>query len=496
MCYLLLFFHRLNERRLIMRKSRIFLSLSLLCVATAGGFTWFNLDGDNTESKVSNVSVIDQAYSLITQKSVYGTEEEELIEGAIRGMANAIQDPYSTYYTEKEAAIHKQSLAGQRVGIGVEITEKNGKFIVVAPVKSSPAEKAGIRPFDEIVQVDDQRLEGKTMGELMQMIQGKAGEKVTLVLYRPSTERHIKVTVERAEMNNETVTSKVLELDEANIGYISISMFGEKTAEEWVKATQKLISEDVEGFIVDLRDNPGGYLHSVAAVVSSIGKSGTTFAYMQNGAGEMEALKTSNIEAEEVYLNTMKKLPIIVLQNEGSASASEVMAGAVQSWERAIIVGSKSFGKGTVQETWGLENGGELKLSTNKWLTPEREWIHGKGIQADVEVEQHPLFLLELIPLSGEFGEGDFSEEVAYTQKVLSGLGYSITRTDGFFDKDTAESVVQYRKKNKLKNGRHMDDEFFASIREQVTSYKQNVENDVQLNMGISVMLNRLKGDI
>lgn len=479
-----------------MRKSRIFLTLALLCIIATGGVTWINLDSGNDKSKVSDVSVIDQAYSLITQKSVYGTKEEELIEGAIRGMANAIQDPYSTYYTEKEAALHKQSLAGQRVGIGIEIAEKNGKFIVVAPVKSSPAEKAGIRPFDEIVQVDDQRLEGKTIGELMQMIQGKAGEKVTLVLYRPSTERHIKVSVERAEMNNETVTSKVLELDEANIGYISISMFGERTAEEWVNATQKLVSEDVEGLIVDLRDNPGGYLHSVAAVVSSIEKANTTFAYMQNGAGEMEPLKTSNIEAEEFYLNTMKKLPIVVLQNEGSASASEVMAGAVQSWERAIIVGSKSFGKGTVQETWGLENGGELKLSTNKWLTPEREWIHGKGIQADVEVEQHPLFLLELIPLSGEFGEGDFSEEIAYTQKVLSGLGYSVTRTDGFFDEDTAESVVQYRKKNKLKNGRQIDDEFFASIREQVTSYKQNMENDVQLNMGISVMLNRLKGDI
>lgn len=480
-----------------MRKSRIFLILAAISIIVAG-FILFQKSGTPklAEKNVSSVKVIDQAYSLITQNSVYGTSEKALIEGAIKGMANAIDDPYSTYYTEKEAALHKQSLAGQRVGIGIEITEKNGKFIVVSPVKSSPAEKAGIRPFDEIVQVDNERLEGKTIGELTQLIQGEAGEKVTLVLYRPSTDRHIKVTVERAQINNETVASKVLKVDETEIGYVSISMFGEKTAEEWVNATKKLVSEDVEGIIVDLRDNPGGYLHSVAAVVSSIEKENNIFAYMQNGEGALEALKTSNIKEETFYLDKMKKLPIVLLQNEGSASASEVMAGAVQSWERALIVGGKSFGKGTVQETWDLQNGGELKLSTNKWLTPKREWIHGKGIKADIEVEQHPLFSLEIIPLSGEFGEGDFSEEIAYTQKVLSGLGYSITRTDGFFDEDTAEAVILYRERNDLKKGRQMDDVFFTSIREQVTAYKQKTENDVQLNMGISVMMNRLGGDL
>ncbi|PYF07662.1 S41 family peptidase [Ureibacillus chungkukjangi] len=480
-----------------MRKSRFFVLLAVLCIIIAGFIFWqSSKETEMGGANVSDIAVIDQAYSLIKENSVYGTKESALIEGAIRGMAGALQDPYSTYYTEKEAALHKQSLAGQRVGIGIEITEKDGKFIVVSPVKSSPAEKAGIRPFDEIVQVDEERLDGKTLGELMQMIQGEAGEKISLVLYRPSTERHIKISVERAEMNNKTVASKVMKAEETDIGYVSISMFGEKTAEEWVEATKKLISEDVEGIIVDLRDNPGGYLHSVAAVVSSIEKENDVFAYMQNGKGAMEPLKTSKLEVDEYYLEKMKKLPVVVLQNEGSASASEVMAGAVQSWERALLVGSTSFGKGTVQETWGLDNGGELKLSTNKWLTPERQWIHGKGIEADIEVEQHPLFSLEVLPLSGEFAEGDFKEEVAYTQKVLSGLGYNVARTDGFYDENTAEAVMLYREQNDLKKGRHMDDDFFASISEQVIKYKQNVENDAQLNMGLSVMMNRLKGDI
>lgn len=481
-----------------MRKSRIFLLLAAISLIVVSIFVWQKWSSSKEQEKaaVSKVSVIDQAYSLITEKSVYGTGEEVIVEGALRGMADAIKDPYSTYYTEKEAEVHKQTLAGQRVGIGIEIMEKNGKFIVVSPVRSSPAEKAGIRPFDEIVQVDNERIDGKTIGEVMQLIQGEKGEKVKLVLYRPSTERHIKVNVVRAEINNKTVESEVLKVGETEIGYISISMFGEKTAEEWINATKKLISEDVEGFIVDLRDNPGGYLHSVAAVVSSIEKKNTVFAYMQNGQGAMEELKTADIEEEKQYLDKMKKLPIVLLQNEGSASASEVMAGAVKSWERALIVGVKSFGKGTVQETWDLENGGELKLSTNKWLTPNREWIHGRGIPADIEVEQHPLYAMEVIPLSGEFGEGDFNEEIAYTQKILNGLGYSVKRTDGFFDEETAEAVSQFRKQNDLRKGRHMDDAFFVSIREKVIEYKEDEENDIQLNMGLSVMMHRLQGDI
>lgn len=449
-----------------------------------------------TDLKGSNIPVIDQAFTLIKEKSVFDTKDEELIEGALRGMTEAIKDPYSTYYTEKEAAIHRQSLAGQRVGIGIEITEKDGRFIVVSPVKSSPAEKAGIRPFDEIVEVDGVRLEGKTLGELLQLIQGEPGEKVSLVIYRPSTDRHIKITVERAEIDNQTVKWKVIPIEESKIGYVSISMFGEDTVEEWVEATKRLLSEKVDGMIVDLRDNPGGYLHSVAGVVSSIGKEGDIFAYMQNAEGTMEAIKTAKLDVDDDYLKRMKTIPLVVLQNEGSASASEVMAGALKSWNRAIIVGLKSFGKGTVQETYDLENGGELKLSTNKWLTPDREWIHGKGIESDIEVEQHPLFAMEIMPLRGEFAEGDYSEEVAYVQKVLSGLGYNLSRTDGFYDEQTAEAVASYREKHDLESGRHMDDEFFASIRDQVASYKEDMEHDVQLKMGLSVMLHKIKGNI
>lgn len=480
-----------------MKKNRYFLFFSILFFLIISYLVWHKYTAKQQEAeKVSEIQVIDEAFTIIKEKSVYGPSDKTIVEGALRGMAESLNDPYSTYYNQKEAALHKQSLAGQRVGIGIEIAEKNGKFIVIAPVKSSPAEKAGIRPFDEIVQVDDVRVEGKKLGELLQLIQGEVGEEVTLVLYRPSTERHIKVKVKREEIKNDTVTAKVLDVDDTKIGYVSVSMFGENTAEEWLSATKQLIAENVEGIIVDLRDNPGGYLHSVAAVVSSIEKEGKVFAYMQNSEGAMTPLETTNLDEEPSYLKEMSKMPIILLQNEGSASASEVMAGALQSWNRAMIIGTKSFGKGTVQESWDLQNGGELKLSTNKWLTPERNWIHGKGIEADIEVDQHPLFALEVLPINGEYKEGDFNEEIAYAQKVLNGLGYNVVRSDGFFDKDTADAVEVYRKNNKLKESRIMDSNFFESIREEVLKYKNDIEHDHQLRMGISVMLHKIQGEI
>lgn len=481
-----------------MKQNRYFLLFSIIFFIIISFFVWQKWNAAKKEGSqdVSDIKVIDEAFTIIKEKSVYGPSDQALVEGALRGMAESLKDPYSTYYNQKEAALHKQTLAGQRVGIGIEIAEKNGKFIVIAPVKSSPAEKAGIRPFDEIVQVDDVRLEGKTLGELLQLIQGEVGEEVTLVLYRPSTERHIKVKVRREHIDNDTVSAKVLNVDDEVIGYVSISMFGEKTAEEWFSATKQLIAENVEGIIIDLRDNPGGYLHSVAAVVSSLEKEGKVFAYMQNSQGALTPLETTNLDEEKSYLQAMNKMPIIVLQNEGSASASEVMAGALQSWNRAMIIGGKSFGKGTVQESWDLQNGGELKLSTNKWLTPERTWIHGKGIEADIEVEQHPLFAIETIPITGTYKEGDFNEEISYAQKVLNGLGYNLARSDGFFDKDTADAVELYRKNKKLAKGRVMDNDFFEAIREDVLKYKNDIEHDNQLRMGISVMLHRIQGEI
>lgn len=458
-------------------------------------FDWFHL-GDKKEPVVAEVDSINEALNLIEKKSVYSTKKDVLVEGALRGMADAIKDPYSTYYSKEEAEQHRQMLAEERVGIGIELTENNGKFIVVSPVRSSPADKAGMRSLDEIVQVDGVRVDGKKMSELMQLIQGEKGTKVTIVVYRPSEDKHIKMTMERAAISNKTVTSEVVNVENTPIGYVEISLFGEKTANEWVAETSKLLRKDVKGIVIDVRDNPGGYLHSVAALLSTVLENGKVFAYMQNAEGAMEPLKTESKSFDEKYLQTMYKMPIVVLQNAGSASASEVLSGALKSWGRASLVGVKSFGKGTVQESWSLKNGGELKLSTNKWLTPKREWIHGQGIEANLVVEPNELFAFQMHPLSGKFKAGDMSEEIAYTQNALKKLGYKIARLDGYLDESTEEAVKLYREDKKLKKAEgdfNIDTTFFNSLNETLKKYKEDRQNDLQFQMATSFLLHNIE---
>jgi len=474
------------------RKSRIFL-LVIAVVVAVGIFFGYNKLQKKDQKEQANFAVVNELHDLITAETVYDITSEKLVEGALRGMANAINDPYSTYYTEQEAAFNKQTLASERVGIGLELSEVNGKFIVVAPVKASPAEKAGIRPLDELVQVNDTRLEGLTFSEVMKLMQGKEGETLELVLFRPELDSHIKLSVKREKLKNTTVQTQLLEVEDVKIGYIMISLFAEKTAEEWKNALDILFEKDIEGLIIDVRDNPGGYLHSVAQMMSMFEQKETIFAYMQNHEGATEPLKTKSSEAFEPYAKQLQSMPIIILQNEGSASASEVFAGALQDWKRAVLIGVTSFGKGTVQQTWELQNGGEVKLSTNKWLTPSKRWIHQVGIEPDLEVEQHPLFKMEQKLLKGRFEVGEYSEELAYSQRVLSELGYNIGRTDGFFDMDTANEVEKFRKKYDLQDGRHVDEVFFRELTAQLQKFKQDPVNDMQLQMGVSFIMHQLE---
>lgn len=474
-----------------MRKSRIFLLLGIVCVVVLAWVLWKDFGG--SEDNGAKFGVIGELMELIKQESVYDTSEEQLVEGALRGMASAIKDPYSTYYSEKEAALHKQSLASERVGVGIELSLVNSKFVVIAPVKESPAEGAGIRPLDELVQVDDTRLDGKTMSEVMELIQGEEGENVTLVLYRPSMDRHIKVIVERAAMKNETIEAKVITVNDIPFGYVMISLFGETTGQEWLKALDSLGKANVQGLIVDVRDNPGGYLHSVAQLISTVEASQKVFAYMQNNEGTLEALKTEDSEGLEEARQLMQPLPLAVLQNEGSASASEVFSGALQDWKRATIIGVTSFGKGTVQQTWALKNGGELKLSTNKWLTPAKQWIHGVGIAPDIEVQQHPLFSVEMRPISGRFEAGDYSEHVAYGQLVLNELGYDAVRQDGYFDAETAKVVAIFRRHHDLHDGNQMDEPFFVTLTDELQKFKDDPVNDMPLQMGLGYMMHQVE---
>lgn len=250
-------------------------------------------------------------------------------------------------------------------------------------------------------------------------------------------------------------------------------MFGEKTAEEWEKHTRSLVKREVDGLLVDVRGNPGGYLHSVEAIASTMLDKGANYAYMQDAEGVLEPLTVVG-QKEDAYIKSMRKMPLVLLQDEGSASASEVLSGALKSNKRALIAGTKSFGKGTVQETWDLSNGGEIKLSSHKWLTPSQEWIHGSGIKVDFLVESNELFQLNPQISTGTYQVGEYHEDVAYAQKVLKALGHSISRVDGYFDEDTAKAIEQFSEKEMKNASPEMNPEFFQHLRQKVVTFKSS----------------------
>ncbi len=471
-----------------MRKNRIFLYGFILVVALVLGYLWLSGKSPKDEEReVSSSKVIDEAYDLIKKEAVFSKNEKLLVEGAIRGMADALEDPHSSYLTKEEAEAQESSLAEERVGIGVEIMQSGGKFIVVAPIKDSPAFKAGLKPQDEIVRVNGERLTAKSMAELVQLLSGEKGSSLKLTVYRPSENRHVELHMKRDTIALHTVSSEVLEVDGKSIGIVTISIFGEKTAEEWEKQTKALVERGIHGLVVDVRGNPGGYLFSVSSIIGTLLQNGSTFAYMQDSNGVLEMLNTVNKDTP--YLN---KVPVVLLQNGGSASASEVLAGALKDNNRAMIVGETSFGKGTVQETHPLSNGGKLKISTHKWLTPKQQWIHHKGIEADLKVEQDELFDIDMKYYHGEFQLGDYGEEVKYVQQVLGGLGYNVARKDGYFDENTLEAVDKYRETNKLEVNSKLDEAFFQNMTNTINNYKSRKENDQQLQMGVSYIIHKL----
>lgn len=479
-----------------MKKKKWLIALAIfLCLLSIT--IWLSMTpliSSTSKDAANYTTLIDEAQSLITEEGIYSVSKEDLLEGALKGMTNAIKDPYSMYYTEEEAKMHRQSLASERVGIGIELTEANNSFIIISAIKKSPAYKAGVLPLDELVQVDQTRLEGKSMKEVLTLLQGGDGETVEITVFRPSAARHYNFRLKREKLPNQTVEWSVVKERDHKVGIIEVHLFGESTSEEWVRAIKSLQEEKAEALLIDLRDNPGGYLQATTEMLGTFSTKEKLFAYMENAKGELLALQTKvNESLSTDTVSFLQELPIVILQNGGSASAAEVFTSALKEWDKATIIGEKSFGKGTVQETWPLSNGGEMKLTTHKWLTVAREWIHGVGLTPHIMEEPNPLRQLQYQLIINNYKKEDFSSDIAFVQQVLAALGFSVARTDGYFDDSTEDAIRQYRKHFKLVDGNSIDEIFLAHFMHNFQVEKGNRDNDPQYAMGISFLLHELE---
>jgi carboxyl-terminal processing protease len=301
-------------------------------------------------------------------------DAEALAQGAIRGMVEALDDPYTAYLDATAYELSQRELEGKFEGIGAHVAAQDGQVVIIAPIAGSPAEEAGIRAGDVILEVDGQSIAGMSLVEVVLIVQGPRGTTVTLsVLHEGETEPEV-IEIVRAEIEMPSVRFEMMD----DIAYINITNFSERTAEELSPVLEE-VNRQASGIILDLRNNPGGLLSTVVAVTSFFLKEGVVLDVVDN-EGNSSAYK---VEPGRVATD----LPVVVLVNEYSASGSEVLAGALQDYGRAVIAGKKTYGKGSANQMFGLEDGSALYITYARWLTPKGRLIEGEGLPPDYELD-------------------------------------------------------------------------------------------------------------
>ncbi len=305
---------------------------------------------------------------------------EPMLYGAASGLIAAIGDPYSTFMPPKENDEFRSSLNGSLEGIGAELTMKETQIVIVAPLKGSPAETAGLLPEDVITAVDGKSLEGFDLGDAVALIRGPKGTNVTLSIQRKGNDDLLEISITRDAIKVPSTESELKESNGKRIGYISLNRFGDTTGDEVREAVQGFVDDKVDGMILDVRFNGGGYLDKAVELASMFMTQGKVVSVAGREGEPISHYVTGGAIAPDV--------PLVVLINEGSASASEILAGALQDASRATIIGKKSFGKGTVQEVFDLPGGTSLRITTARWLTPSGRDLGKEGVHPEIEVDR------------------------------------------------------------------------------------------------------------
>jgi carboxyl-terminal processing protease len=307
--------------------------------------------------------------------------KQEMVYGAIRGMVSSVGDPYTTFFKPEAAKIFKEDVNGSFSGIGAEIGFRKGVLTIISPLENSPAEKAGLKAGDAVLKVDDKSTADMSLEEAVANIRGERGKEVTLTIIRDNLDETKEIKIIRDKIEIPTIKT---EMKNGNIGYIKLYNFTGNIVQLFDDSVNKLIQQGAKRFVIDLRNNPGGFLGAAIDTASMVVPKGDIVLVEDFGDGNGKESK----KYRSIGYKTIENTPLVVLINGGSASASEIFAGAVKGIDRVKIVGEKSFGKGSVQEVLDLPNETFLKVTIAKWLTPDGTSIQDEGITPDIEVKQ------------------------------------------------------------------------------------------------------------
>lgn len=323
----------------------------------------------------NNVGTLARVISLIEQNYLESVNTEQLVEGAVAGIVEALGDPYSVYMPPKMFKELQEKMQGSFGGVGIIVGMKGKHIVVIEPIEDTPAAKAGIKAGDIITKVNDKDTQEIDLDTAVSLMRGPVGTEVTLQVFREEDNEFLDIEIVREIIEVPTAEGQIL--PEENIGYIAVSMFASNTDEELARELKEIIDKKPKGLILDLRDNPGGDLEAAVKIADNFVPPGPiVHIEYRNGTDEY-------YEADDQKID----LPLVVLINENSASASEIVAGAIKDTKSGTLIGTKTYGKGVVQSIYTLQNKAGLKLTTAKYLTPNKKDIHKKGIVPDIKVE-------------------------------------------------------------------------------------------------------------
>ncbi|MBU8790294.1 MULTISPECIES: S41 family peptidase [Bacillaceae] len=436
----------------------------------------FGKKGAQSDQLPKDMEKVAQAFALIQDNYIEDIDDKQLTEGAIEGMLATLEDPHSSYLDVEMMDQFNEQIESSFEGIGAEVSMVNGVVTIVAPIKDSPAEKAGMRPNDEVLSVDGESLEGLNLNEAVAKIRGEKGSKVVLEIRRAGAKDPFDLTITRDEIPVETVYNKIETVDGKKTGIIEITNFSEHTYTEFKEQLDTLEDKGIEGLIIDVRGNPGGLLNVIEEILSLFVPKDIPYIQIEDANGNKEPYY-SNLDEKKSY-------PISVLIDEGSASASEILAVAMKELGYDIV-GHTSYGKGTVQQAIPLGDGSSLKLTTNKWLSPKGKWINEVGVEPTIDVSQPDYYYTNPISLEKPLQYDQTNEAIGNMQTMLSGLGYDTSRTDGYFNKETEKAVKQFQADNKLDATGKVDENTAGLIEAKVIEHIRNGEDDQQLKKAL-----------
>lgn len=458
----------------------VLLTLGSTRLVHGQGLDWlFGTLGHDIETlSEEDLQMINEVYASLKTFYIEDIPKEKLLEGALKGMVSATGDPYSEFLNKDESKVYEETEEGSFSGVGIQFMSRNGLITVISAIDGTPAAEAGIQPNDILLQADEVELTDMDTMSVMDLIRGPIGSEVVLTVQR--ADKTFEVNLTREEIPIITVEGQ-LDKEDKEVGHVKISQFNGTTYDELTSEIEKLRQEGAKRFIFDLRYNPGGLLDQALQISNMFLEDGQVIMQMQEGKAKAYKYEADDKE----YGRFQVTEPYVLLVNEGSASASEILTGAIKENTSAPIVGTTTFGKGSVQTFLNANAIGELKLTFAKWLLPSGTWIHETGIEPTDIVEAEEVESVLAISPDSELKLGDFSVEVESLGLILHALGY-LDQPLKYYNEEMEEAVKTYQEDKKLESTGIVASETILSLTDDIRTYFET--HDKQYEEAVKIL--------